>query len=332
MKNYYDILGLSSYEDSQDAILSSYKNGTAKLRAEVLDNNGIEIQLIDFNEAFLVLSDRELKQQYDYCLSSNTETKALKDAISAKRQRAEDFIHGKLANAPKKRKKKVWPAILCGFFLLSALGTIMKTCTQTMVKSSGAPYEKVGNYQPNENWTNYEIANAFTISVPNTMELRNDNDEYTLILQNNGYSINNADAVFQQADLSNLSNKAYETYCRILVGHYKFSPGELEHHNETSYIDAESLSNFREVVDAEIEPWTYVESPTFQWIDINGVKAMEAKYKRNGDKGPVVCRLYLLPNYDEMVKMIVSYRESDANIWKSDLENIIKTFRWNNPK
>lgn len=332
MDNYYDILGLSSFEDNQDAILLSYKNGTAKLRANVFEKNGVKTQLIRINEAFLVLSDRNLKRQYDYCLSSNTETKSLKDGISAKRQRAEEFINSKLPDSPKKRKKRIWPAILCGFFLLSALGTILKTCRQIVAQSSDEPSEKVGAYHPTANWNHYEIADAFSISVPQTMELRNDDDQYTKLLEDNGLSISNAEAVFQQAGLSGHSKKAYDTYSRILISYYKFAPGDLEHHNETSYIDSESRNNFREITDAEILPWDYIDTPAFHWIDINGTKAIEAKYKRTGDNGPVVCRIYLLPNYDEMVKMVVSYRESDASIWKSDLENVIRTFSWNNPK
>lgn len=39
MKNYYDILGLSSYEDSQDVILDKYKEVTIQLSSHVLDKD-----------------------------------------------------------------------------------------------------------------------------------------------------------------------------------------------------------------------------------------------------------------------------------------------------
>lgn len=261
MQNYYDILGLPSYEDSQDAILMSYKNGTQKLRETIFDKKDIESKLILFNEAFLVLSDADLKREYDYCLSSNTESSTLSSSILAKRERAKTFIQSKLANTPQKKKRSKWPAILCGFFLLSALGTILKTCTQASLESSSATYQELGTFKPSDDhWSKYEIANSFSISIPNTMELRNDYDQYTQFLKENGFSISNAEAVFQQSDLSNLSDEAYDTYCRILIGHYQFSLGELERHNETSYIDAESHKNFREVVDEEAEPWTYIGS------------------------------------------------------------------------
>lgn len=329
MRNYYDILGLPSYEDSQDSILIAYKNNTYKLRNTIFDQKDAESKLILINEAFLVLSDVNLKRKYDYCLSSNTEDGELFDAISVKREKAESFINNKLVNTPKKKKRSKWPAILCGIFLFSALGSFMKGCLQGLSESSSAPSQELGSYIE---WNRYEIANSFSISIPPSLELRHDYDDYTKLINNNHLAISIADAVFQQSNLANLSPEAFGTYCRVIIGHYDFSPGEVEHHNQTSYITAEDKKNFREMIDGELGPYSYVDTPTFQWVDISGTKALEAQYKRTGDKGPVVCRLYLLPNHDELVKMIVSYRESDANIWKSDLENVIRTFQWNNPK
>ena len=183
-----------------------------------------------------------------------------------------------------------------------------------------------------ESFIRSKLANSFSISIPQSLELRHDYDDYTKLLKNNHLAISNADAVFQQSNLADLSPEAYNTYCRVLVEHYDFSPGEVERHNQTSYITAEDKKNFKEMVDAELGPYSYVDIPTFQWVDISGTKALEAKYRRTGDKGIVVCRLYLLPNYNEMVKMITSYRESDESIWKSDLENVIRTFKWNTPQ
>lgn len=332
MKNYYDILGLSSFEDNQDAILSAYKNDTSKLREAIYDRANIEERLILLNEAYLVLSDASLKKRYDYALSLSQGNDELEQELLQKHTKAKEFISSKLATASKKKKKNKWPAILCVFFLLSALGPIMKTCSQVVVESSEAPSEFIGRFNPDSNWSNFEIANSFSISIPNTMELRNEYDPYTRLLQNNSYVVSYFDAVFQQKNLSVLSTDAYDTYCRVLIQHYSFSPGEVEHHNQTSYITQDDKRNFREMVDAEIGPWNYVQAPTFQWIDISGIKALEAIYKRTGKNGPVNCYLYLLPNYDEMVKMIVSYREKDADRWKVNLENIIRTFNWNNPK
>lgn len=60
---------------------------TAHLRSQVLSKD-VKKQLIEVNEAFLVLSDKELKRKYDYSLSSNSQDDALLSGISLKHGRA----------------------------------------------------------------------------------------------------------------------------------------------------------------------------------------------------------------------------------------------------
>lgn len=331
MKNYYSILGLSSYEDSQDVILGKYKDITAQLRSQVL-NKDLKGRLIEVNEAFLVLSDSELKKRYDYSLSGNSEDADLIHQLIEKRERAEKFINEKLTNAPQKRKKNKWPAIICGFFLLSALGTISRTCSQAYMQEKSSHAEVVNTLSTPTDWAEYKIDNAFSISVPNTMELRHDYDEYTQWMSNELGILSCADAVFQQKNLSSMSSDGYDTYARVLIQHFSFSPGEVEHHYESPGLVAEDYRNLKEMVDEEIKPYTYIDSPTWRWIDINGTKAIEGSYRRNGEEGPIKCKFYLLSNYSEMAKIIVTYREKDRDYWGSDLNNVIRTFKWDTPR
>ncbi len=331
MKNYYDILGLSSYEDSQDVILDKYKEVTTQLSSHVLDKD-MRGQLIAVNEAFLVLSDEELKKKYDYALSSNLVNEELLKLFAAKRQKAEQFINDKLSNAPKKRKKNKWPAIICGFFLLSALGTISRTCSQAYMQEKSSHADIVQSFSTPFDWSEYKIDNAFSISIPNTMELRNDYDDYTQWATNNIGLLSSADAVFQQKNLSSMTKDAYNTYARVLIQHFSFSPGEVEHHYESPGLVSEDYRNLREMVDEEIKPYTYVDRPTWRWIDINGTKAIEGTYRRNGDDGPVKCKFYLLSNHSEMAKVLVTFREKDSDRWASDLDNVIRTFKWESPR
>ncbi len=327
MKNYYNILGLSSYEDSQDVILAKYKEITARLRSQVLSKD-VRNQLIEVNEAFFVLSDKELKKKYDYSFSSNSQDTTLQSSISLKHDRAVQFVSEKLDNAPKKRKKNKWPAIICGFFLLSAIGTVSRTCTQAYVQEKSSHAEIVETFNTPSDWSEYKIAGAMTISVPNTMELRKDYDDYTQWMSNSIGVLSSADAVFQQKNLSEMSDDAYQTYARVLIQHYSFSPADVEHHYESPGLTVEDYRNLREMVDEEIKPYTYVDTPTWRWIDINGTKAIEGSYRRNGENGPVKCKIYLLSNYSEMVKIIITFREKDSQQWESDLNQIIRTFKW----
>ena len=164
------------------------------------------------------------------------------------------------------------------------------------------------------------------------MELRHDFDDYTQWVSNNIGALNSADAVFQQKGLSDMSNDAYQTYARVLIQHFTFSPGDVEHHYESPGLTTKDYRNLREMVDEAIKPYTYVDYPTWRWIDIGGTKAIEGTYKRNGDKGPVKCKFYLLSNYGEMAKIIVTFREKDDDRWESDLNNVIRTFKWDTPR
>lgn len=331
MKNYYNILGLSSYEDSQDVVLLRYKEMTAHLRSQVLSKD-VKKQLIEVNEAFLVLSDKELKRKYDYSLSSNSQDTTLLSGITLKHERAAQFVSEKLDNAPKKRKKSKWSAILCGFFLLSALGTVSRTCTQAYRQEKSSQAEIVEVFTAPSDWSEFNIDGAIKISVPNTLELRKDYDDYTQWMSNNIGVLSSADAVFQQKNLSEMSDDAYQTYARVLIQHYSFSPADVEHHYESPGLTAEDYRNLREMVDEEIKPYTYVDTPTWRWIDINGIKAIEGSYRRNGDNGPVKCKFYLLSNFSEMAKIIITFREKDSRRWESDLNSIIRTFKWENPR
>lgn len=331
MKNYYNILGLSSYEDSQDVVLLRYKEMTAHLRSQVLSKD-VKEQLIEVNEAFLVLSDKELKRKYDYSLSSSSQDTTLLSGITLKHERAAQFVSEKLDNAPKKRKKSKWPAILCGFFLLSALGTVSRTCTQAYRQEKSSQAEIVEVFTAPSDWSEFNIDGAIKISVPNTLELRKDYDDYTQWMSNNIGVLSSADAVFQQKNLSEMSDDAYQTYARVLIQHYSFSPADVEHHYESPGLTAEDYRNLREMVDEEIKPYTYVDTPTWRWIDINGIKAIEGSYRRNGDNGPVKCKFYLLSNFSEMAKIIITFREKDSRRWESDLNSIIRTFKWENPR
>lgn len=328
MENYYHMLGLPLYEDDQDAILKAYRNVTAKLRDSMSNNVDVEEELVNLNEGYLVLSDVELKELYDSTLGCDVENAELENAIQAKRERARAFVSSKLNAQPKKKKKSIWPALFCGLMLISAAGSILKTC----LEATYDPSVQIDAFYPGEDWERYEIARSFSIHVPKTMEMRHENDEYTQTINSMNVPISSADVVFQQKSLSTLSTDAYSTYARIMINHYDTSSDPVERHNESQILSPEDKRVLKDLVDDETLPFSYVEEPTFRWINIAGTKAIEAKYKRAGTKGPVVCRIYLLPNYDEMVKIIVSYRESDANIWKSDLENVIKTFKWNKLK
>lgn len=183
-----------------------------------------------------------------------------------------------------------------------------------------------------DDWTKYEFINSYVFSVPDKMELRHDYDVYTRWLAEGLGFISSADAVFQQKDLSSFSAEAKDTYARILMQHYSISYGEVDHFYEYPSLEEEDKLALNEMVEGEVSPCSFIDLPKWRVIDLSGTKAIEGTYRRTGFEGPVKCKFYLLSNYNEMVKVIVAYREKDSDIWEEDLNKVIYSFKWKNPQ
>lgn len=182
--------------------------------------------------------------------------------------------------------------------------------------------------QQTSTWTHHTLCNAFSISIPPTLEKREPWHEFTKT-----HPQANADVVFQQKGLSDMTDEAMSQYCRILVSHYNLSPDDEEvlKYDETEPIDTDMRSILLEMAEAECNPpYDMIGDPTYKWIDINGIKALETKYRRHGFQQDytTAVAIYLLFNYDEMAKIIVAYREQERDLWQADLDYVIQTFRW----
>lgn len=352
MTNYYDTLGLPDYENSQEAIKQAYKRGTQRLSEAATGNSDVAAQLIRLNEAFLVLSDVDLKQHYDYCQRYNLPSIYLEQAIEARKKRAKAFIESKLSTPPPFRKKRsmstpvkvlivvgaVWAAllqcaILIAFFCGIADGNADVAAQDSpQGEQSSASAVELGSYVPDGDWNRYELGEAFTISIPGTMELMPTYVSFATSMGSNFTAIDYNEAVFRRGRRFMSANNGHDTYCCVAIFHASLSPGDGESHDQAPDIIPYIKDNMHALIENEVPPYSLIEQPSYRWVDIAGTKAIEASYSRTGDDGPTTCRLYLLQNYDEIAKVVVAYREKDADLWKDDLEKVISTFEWNNPK
>jgi hypothetical protein len=64
----------------------------------------------------------------------------------------------------------------------------------------------------------------------------------------------------------------------------------------------------------------------------NKIIYIKHKYERKGLNGNVKVVDYYLYNNDEMVKLTISYRISESNLWENDLDKIIDTFHFKEKK
>lgn len=196
--------------------------------------------------------------------------------------------------------------------------------------TNSKPVSTVDDFQVPTSWTKFYFADqAFSISVPPIIELRNEYDKYVKQLNKLGLSCNTKDVVFQQKGLADNSSEALSRYCRVMIQYNKGNAGDFPSARETFPLDSEERNELREIVENEVKPYMIIEEPSYKWINIKDINAIEIIYRRSGtDNNTTACRMYILFNSNEIVKAIVSYREQESNIWLPDLTNIIKTFRW----
>lgn len=340
IKNYYSILGLNSFESNQNAIKSAYNKETAKFHPQSYSGEDLVDRLVEINEAFLILSDENVKPIYDKALSGNLDINKgyLNSVIQDKREKAKKFISS-FFNGTQKRKvslwKRIWKTIgiifLC-LFVLGSIGRIVATCTQQNYSNEDADAVNLGTFIPPSNWNYYKIDGSFSLSVPPTLELRSEYDKYTQFLSAHQLEVSNAGVVFQQKELGNMSSEAMSTYCRIMAERYYVGTDYVERYNESPKLTTEDFKILRDLADAELPPWKYINQPSYRWVKANGYNAIEISYTRDGANGEVVCHIYLFCNYTEMVKIITSYRKVDEETWKKDINDVIKTFKWLNPR
>ena len=140
MNNYYDVLGLTAFESSQETIEQAYKEGTQRM-SEVINSDWAG-QLVLFNEAYLVLSDVALKQHYDYSLRYNSPSTYLEQGIEEKRKRAKAFVESKLSLTVPLRKESSMSTLVKVLIVVAVamLCAILTALVQDSLPDSDLPF------------------------------------------------------------------------------------------------------------------------------------------------------------------------------------------------
>ena len=202
--------------------------------------------------------------------------------------------------------------------------------------TSDGRIEKIEAYAKPKNWRDYEIGDVFTISVPPTLELRQNADPYTKDLKelyNKGIRVNvNSDKVyFQQKGLSIRHPEALSTYCRIIMSVERGEKGDFPKSTEFEELDVVTVKEFQEMAQVATVCAGYEVKGVIDvgWKNYDGIYALEVSYTRTGETGKNTnVKTYCLFNDDKMAEIILSYRKEDAGKWEKDLSNVIRTFKW----
>ncbi len=294
------------------------------------------------------VADEKQSWSYDYTVENET----VKNDIEEARSFAEELVREFMSSFKKASKDAAEGAMgaVKGFvpviIIMFVLGLCMRACMSaksrandvysynstlhTNSNSNSVVCDEADEVKEPKEWTRYYIDNqAFSISIPPTMELRHDNDVYTKVLKNVGLSVNSDKVVFQQKDLSGFNQNALSHYARIMILHSTGDYDDFYKYNETFPIDYEVREDLKSIVLNNSNPYKLIGEPSYQWVSVGACKALEVKYRRTGDKGNTTnSRFYILYNNNEMVQLIISYREQESDIWANDLSKVIETFKW----
>jgi len=249
--------------------------------------------------------------------------------------------------------------LICGdrkFYKSNNYNTILNNINPNFLGIEQPKEKTVQTSATEDNFTRYEFR-EYSLSIPNTMELRNENSFMSLgkeIISDKIKSIKKIDIgdcnfVFQPAGTDDVQNsdrqkKALSLYSRVLINYQ-----EGEKYNYMSWNDNTLLTQteynqlnkqFKDNLTAENEQAKQA-SMGIKVISVDDIKIgknankfvyIKQSYIRSGLKGNVKVTDYYLFNNSEMVKLTISYRISENNVWEKDFDKILDTFSFNSKK
>ncbi|MGE5391579.1 MAG: hypothetical protein ACM3PE_11015 [Deltaproteobacteria bacterium] len=131
--------------------------------------------------------------------------------------------------------------------------------------------------------------------------------------------------------------KGLDHYSRIMVDVYKGTPGDyaklyVNYIATKDEIDTISETNKKAATkDLQLTGSRLLDWYTPKVENINGMTALVFNYRRQmGNNPPVVVWEYRFSNYDRLVVLIQSYRESEKELWDESFKKSLKSFRITN--
>lgn len=366
LKDYYRILGVPQTASAEE-IKKAYRALVLKWHPDAHPESDTTEHIKEINEAYLILSDSGSRARYDkeyrFFRYANPKSEHITDAsrsdddyeihdeelrhdIAKAKKAAEEYVRelfASLRNDSLSAAKGAWaaakPWLVAAFIMTAisfiALGVLSNTKLSHIDNVSEMPSLSMVESLPSVpvDWKTYNGEGAFELSVPPTVELRNEEDAYSSLLRSLNLTQNEGIVVFQQKGLSNQEAIANGRYCRIMIQYIRGDRGDFMTTTETEAFDYEWKSVFDDMVKENIGPYAkLIGDYTYKWRTINGARCIQIDYRRTGSNFdssiPVVVRLALFQNDDRMVRIALSYREKDHELWKEDFEMVLNSFKW----
>ncbi len=206
----------------------------------------------------------------------------------------------------------------------------------------------VSSYQSNvpvsdeySNWTKFNIKGIGSILIPPSLELRKDGSVVALLandIKENYEKVFNigeikSAIIFQPVGMNALKKEAINLYSRVLIDLDRGKSGDFYTNLELKNLTASELSRINEVYKTSIiDMLSKIDSKLLEWTPIrvessNGAPYLKTEYLRQaGENHPVRVVIYAFHNSSEMIRISISYRETEKSFWKLDFEKIIRNF------
>lgn len=187
-------------------------------------------------------------------------------------------------------------------------------------------------------WNRQYIKDVGFIDVPASMELMSGtykefNNQILKQLE-----IEAPQVIFQQKGLNDYSSETFKHYVRVILETQVGKLGEFEklNFNPTKITNSElnELNQFfKEKTTSDLNS---IHQNIISWYPIkiekiNGMCCLHVSYQRRLNDNPIVLvNTYIFQNHDRIHSLTLSYRMNETEIWKDDLDTILKSFRITN--
>lgn len=247
--------------------------------------------------------------------------------------------------------------LICGdrkFYKSSDYNAILNSIKPNFIGIESPQEKKAQVSETNDNFTRYEFR-EYSLSIPNTMELRNENSMMALGKEIYRDKINNIkkidigefNFVFQPAgtdDVQNLDRqkKALSLYARVLINYQKGGKDSYMSWNDNTLLTQSEYNELnKDFKNNLLSQAEQAKQMGIEIISIENIKVgknakkfvyIKQSYIRQGLNGNVKVTDYYLFNNSEMVKLTISYSISESSLWEKDFDKILDTFSFNSKK
>ncbi len=192
-------------------------------------------------------------------------------------------------------------------------------------------------------WKTVSIPGVSTYQIPPTLELQKGaykqiSDQY----RQNVLEISESPdrVIVQPKGINDFAPAALKRYCRIIVETQRGATGDYLQLDEPLQVseaelkelDKDSKNQMQQgaaMSTAKGRKMTILSWQPVKIVRVNGVRAILATYTRSmQDASPVLVRVYRIQNNDYLHTIMISYRESEKDLWADDLEKVINTFKF----